>query len=920
MARSPVSSRPTGTVTFLFSDIEGSTMRWEHDRRAMNAALRRHDRVMRRSIEAHGGYIFKTVGDEFCSAFSNAQDALEAAVDAQRALAAEDFASVGGMRVRMALNTGSAEERDGDYFGPTVNRAARLMSIAHGGQVLVSASSVALLRGNIPPGTSLRDLGAHRLKDLGSEHVQQVVVAGLPDEFPSLRSPEAPPNNLPPQLTSFIGREMEVGEIKVLLESHRVVTLVGAGGAGKTRCATHVGGEVVQAYEDGVWFVELAPISDPTLIANAIAQALNVYPLPGKPVFDTVLHYLKYKRMLIVLDNCEHLIDEARNTITAIVRACSEIRILATSREPLNIGGELAFRMPSLPVPPADTALTPDAVLSYGAPALFAARAVAADSHFAVTASNVPAITEICRRIDGIPLAIELAAARIKVLSPMELAQKLDDRFRVLTGGDRAALPRQQTMRALIDWSYDLLTGQERATLRKFSIFAGGCTLATARAVCADASLDEMAVLDVLSSLVDKSLIQAELVRESTRYRLLESTRQYAREKLVESGEQPRVSRAHAEAFLTLAESLQDVSTVPDREWSAKADPEIDNWRAALEWTLGARNDVLLGQRLVVATRRTWSSTSVAEGLRWLQAALDSVDATTPPSVVADLDQTEALLKGVAGLHKASLAAAERALTRYKTLNDALGVAKARRQAGRSLVILGRIAEGEELLRDALEAFRRAGDAASIGAALDNLGIARGADNDISGARTFFAEALAVFKSIGADRLAVAVENNLAESEFHAGNPLESLRLANDALALSGPSSVAHRRALLLSNVAAYLIALSRYDEARERAREALAMARSLNYAAVMLWAMQRLANISMARSNAHRPRVAQLLGYVDAQVETLQLRREFTEQQEHDDVFDALRDILGQAACAGFMAEGRTWNEERAVTEALLL
>jgi predicted ATPase/class 3 adenylate cyclase len=597
-------------VAFLFSDIEGSTVRWERDRAVMATALSRHDELMRAALEARGAYIFKTVGDAFCAAFATTPDAIEAALEAQRAFAAEDFSAVEGLRVRMALHAGRSTERDGDYFGPAVNRVARLLAIGHGGQVLVSGTAADLLQGEMPSQCTLSDLGAHRLKDLAQpERVYQLVAPDLPETFPALRSLGYFANNLPAQLTSFVGREDVVSEIVALFEKHRLVTLVGTGGAGKTRCAIQVGAELLDRFGDGVWLAEFAPVSDSSLLASVVAQALSVQEHPNRPLLNTLTAYLKRKRLLLLFDNCEHVIGEAPAVATALLQACPDVRILATSREGLNVAGEQRYHMPSLSVPPADRALSALDALAFGAPLLFADRAISVDNRFAITDENVAYVAEICRRLDGIPLAIELAAARVKLLAPQRIAQMLDERFRVLTGGDRSALPRHQTMRALIDWSYDLLSEQERALFRKLSIFAGGFTLESAVATCRDAAMDEITVFDALSSLVDKSLVHAEPTEDGTRYRLLESTRQYARERLDESGEYDAIARAHGAAFLAFAEELDRTwESELDRVWIARAQPELENFRVALAWAFGPKGDAFLGQRLTGMLSQVWTS------------------------------------------------------------------------------------------------------------------------------------------------------------------------------------------------------------------------------------------------------------------------------------------------------------------------
>jgi predicted ATPase/class 3 adenylate cyclase len=924
----PSSARPTGTVTFLFSDIEGSTTRWEQYRDAMAEALARHDTLMRARLEARGAYVFKTIGDAFCAAFTSAQDAMAAALDAQRALVAEDFSAVNGLRVRMALHSGSVDERDGDYFGPTVNRVARLLAIGHGGQVLVSRACTELLQSGMPTNYSLRDLGAHRLKDLAQpEHVHQLLAPDLPETFPALLSLNYLSNNLPAQLTSFLGREDVVKQIEALLQRHRLVTLVGTGGAGKTRCAIQVGAELVDGSGDGVWLAELAPISDPSLVASVIARTLSVQESPNRPMLDTLLAYLKRKRLLLILDNCEHVMEQARIVVAAILRACADVHILATSREGLSIAGEQLYRMPSLSVPSVGQTLSPQDVLTYGAPLLFLDRAFSVDSRLALTDENLPHIAEICRRLDGIPLAIELAAARVSVLSPQQLALKLDERFRVLTRGDRSALPRHQTMHALIDWSYDLLSNEERALFRKLSIYAGDFTLESAAAVCGADAVDEIAILDLLSSLVDKSLVQAEAGGIETRYRLLESTRQYARQKLMDCGEYEAVARAHAAAYLALAEELDEAwETTSDRAWLGRAVPELENFRAAVGWAFGARGDVLMGERLTAALRLVWNSLATAEGLRWVQRALAAADEATPKYTIALLELTEAQLQGTLAQFKGEHAAAERAVSRYRELGDPRRFAFAQQLLGTALAKCGKVAEGEALLRQAVAEARALGVHRLTSAMLIDLAGARRDAGDVVGALPFYAEALAIARPIGAERVAALVAVNIAEVEFRGGDAVEALRLAGDVLpvfrALKGTRNAANAQC----NMAAYLLALARYEEARKSAREALAAARDTEFAVYIAFALQHLAAVGALRPSAKTQSgeehacAARVLGYVDARLSALEGLREYTEQQEYDKMLPALRDALGADGLAELMAEGSTWSEDQAVAEAMLI
>ena len=922
-----VSARPSGAVTFLFSDIEGSTVRWESAPDAMATALARHDALMREAIESNGGYVFKTMGDAFCAAFPSTPEATAAALDAQHALAAEDFSNVDGLRVRMALHSGNCDERDGDYFGPTVNRVARLLAIGHGGQVLLSRSCAEYLQG-VASQYALRDLGNHRLKDLSQpEYVYQLMAPDLPDAFPELLSLDHLSNNLPAQLTSFVGREEVMDEIKAMLAQHRLVTLVGAGGSGKTRCAIQAGAEMLDGSGDGVWLAELAPISDASLVPSAIARALNVQAPPHRPVLETLIGYLKRKRLLLILDNCEHVIEEARTVAASILRACPEVRILVTSREALNIDGEQLYRMPSLAVPPKTQILSPQDVLAFGASLLFSDRALSGNSRFALTDENVSHVAEICRRLDGIPLAIELAAARVKVLTPKQIAQMLDERFRLLTGGDRSALPRQQTMRALIDWSYDLLTGDERTLFRKLSIFAGGFTLEVAATVCSASEIDEIAMLDLLSSLVDKSLVQAEQGERGTRYRFLESTRQYARERLAEHEEYEAVAQAHAAAFLSFAEKLSGSwETTTDSEWFADVEPELENFRAALSWSLGARGDVLLGQRLAGALHQAWWSLATAEGRRWVQVARDLMGEGTPSPVIAALDLAEAELAASLVQYTASRTACERALARYGELGDPMGIAYAQRCLALALIFLGKIEEGEALLGPALSQARALGARRLTGVALQTMADARHSVGDVAEARRLHAEALANLRAVGAERTSGNVCVNLAEAEFHGGNPDEALRWANEALATHQKFHATRGVAFAQINITAYLTALGRFDEARVSARAAIGSARDAQLQVGTAWGLQHLAATVVLRpggpehAREERRRGARLLGYADARLTELESLREFTERQEYEKMLAALAVAFDADEIAELLREGSLWNEDQAVAEAMLI
>jgi predicted ATPase len=734
------------------------------------------------------------------------------------------------------------------------------------------------------------------------------------------------PNNLPIARTALIGREQEIAEITALLQVPGFVTLVGAGGIGKTRCALAVATTLLAEFADGVWFVDLAPVADPVLVPSSVAQALNLPLSPHREPLDIVVGYLKRKHLLLVLDNCEHLIKAARTVVATILQNAPEVHLLATSREGLHVAGEQQYRMPSLAVPPGDATLPADEVFTFGAARLFADRAFAVDRRFALTNDNAPSVSEICRRLDGIPLAIELAAARVNVLTPQQLARKLDERFRVLTGGDRSALARHQTMRALIDWSYDLLSEHEQTVFRTLSIFAGGCTLQTATAVCGER--DEIAMLERLSSLVEKSLLQAEPSENGARYTLLESTRQYARERLLERGEETAVAHAHAGALLTLANELDGLAeTTPERAWNAQVEPELENWRAALAWTLVGRGDVTVGGQLAGTLRMVWYRFAPAEGRRWVRLAAQTVDAVADEAVVAALELAEANLDGALSEHRPGYAAAERAIARYRHLGDERGIIRAQGQAGRALLHLDRVTDGEALLLAALDTANALGLHWTAGVILDGLATAREFASDVEGARTRYAQALTFAQSSGFECLAASIALNRGELEFRSGDATTALQLCGEALEIGRALRDARGIAISLINSAAYLIALRRYDEARTTVREGLTLARDLQREVSFVFALQHSAAITglrpredEARADEEPARAALLLGYANARLVALDVKRQYTEQQEYDKLLPALRDALGDDELQKLMADGAAWSEDRAVAEALLV
>jgi predicted ATPase/class 3 adenylate cyclase len=787
---SPGSSlRPVGTVTFLFTDIEGSTRLWEHHPEEMQRALARHDVLLREAIEGNGGYVFKTVGDAFCAAFANAPEALAASVTAQQTLAGEPWPAVTPVRVRMALHTGTAEERDSDYFGPVLNRVARLLSTGHGGQTLVSAATYELIRDSLPKDVRLRDLGQHQLKDLvRAEQVYQIIPADLPEDFPPLKSLNNTPNNLPQQMTSFIGREKEVVAVGEMLAVNRLLTLTGAGGAGKTRLALQVAAEMLDHYPDGVWLVELASLSDPSLIPQTVARAVGIREQAGESIEQTLTDGLRSRNLLLVLDNCEHLLSACAHLVTALLRVCPGLRVLATSREPLGLSGEHVFRVPSLSVPDMSQGQSAawESMSQFEAVRLFIDRATSVKADFAVNNQNAPALASVCARLDGIPLAIELAAARVRSLTVEDINTKLDQRFRLLTGGSRTALPRQQTLRSLIDWSYDLLNETEKALLCRLSVFAGGWTLEAAEGICAGETVEDWEILDLLTSLSDKSLVIAETSGMNVRYRLLETVRQYAQERLRERGEEAVWRDRHLACFLALAEEAEPQLAGADQQtWLERLATDHDNLRAALEWSgessTGGGTD---GLRLAGALWRFWRVRGhLTEGREYLSRALTVAGTGADAAVRAKAVNQAGYLAWAQGDTASARGFYEAALSLRREIGDRQGIAASLNGLGNVAYNEGNRAAARSLYNESLMIQRELGDQWGIANALNNLGVVAFEQRDFAVARALYEENLAIRRATG-DRWGVAVSlNNLGNVAYKQGDIRAARSLYEESLA-----------------------------------------------------------------------------------------------------------------------------------------
>ncbi|MFN2464692.1 MAG: AAA family ATPase [Candidatus Dormibacteria bacterium] len=748
-------------ITFMLTDVEGSTRMWERDAIAMRAALSRHDALIQEAVTRHNGELLRSrgEGDSSFSVFGDAISAAAAAVDIQLGLAAEPWPAGLSLKVRIALHVGEAELREGDYYGSDVNRCARLRSLAVGGQTLMSAAAQARTAQHMPEGAYLIDLGSHRLKDLTEpERIYQISHPDLPSDFPELRGLEAVPNNLPVKLTSFIGRDREVADLTDILRGSRLVTLTGTGGCGKTRLALEVAAGLSDAFPDGVWFVELSSTTEPALVSSVVAAALGIGERPAPPgsaaaadpgaaVRDAVVAHLAGRRTLLLLDNCEHLLSAVAETSSKLLEAVRGLTVLATSRELLGVPGEVSWRVPSLAAPNPAHLPRLEEFGAFPAVRLFIDRARLHDREFTVTAANQAAVAQVCASLSGIPLALELAAARVRVLSVQQIADRLDDQFRLLTSAVRPGLSRQATLRATVDWSHNLLDAAEAAVFRRLAVFSGGWSLEAAEAVCGRGPAED--ILDLLGRLVDKSLVVRDAGGGHSRFRLLEPIRQYALQKLEESGDLEAVRREHLRWFTGLArESAERLKGAGQEATLEQLDAEVENIRAALELAISRR--LPEGLEVAGSLRLYWLYRSMlSEGRSWIEAALAASPGASP-DLRADalmgagrLAQQMYDIPAAEGFHRAALQLAE-------SENLAVRAAQATRYLAMTAHFAGRLQEATEAFADAIARARASTDPYLLAVAL--LDAAHCAVESGRDPTDLVTEGIAIANSLGDDR------------------------------------------------------------------------------------------------------------------------------------------------------------------------
>jgi predicted ATPase/class 3 adenylate cyclase len=906
-----------GVRTFLFTDIEGSTEKWEREPARMAQAVACHDELIRAAVEAHRGRVVKSTGDGVYAVFGDPLGGIGAAVDVQSEL--RDSAATAGIPlvVRCGLHSGEAEVRANDFFGRTLNRAARIMNAAYAGQVIVSRSVAEVVAGRLPKDISLRDLGALRLKGLAvPERVYQVIHPSLRDDFPPLRSMEATPNNIPQKLTSFIGRERELTELEGLLQSTRLLTLVGMGGLGKTRLSLAVGVQVMDSFDDGAWFADLASIREPSLVVSEVAKALGVREEPGRRLVESVCAHLKPRKTLLILDNCEQVIRAAAEVANVILAEAPDVRIIATSREPLRVPGEQIY--PVLPLPMPERAEGIEVLSRSAAVRLFVERAQLHRHSFSLDEHNALQVAELVARLEGIPLALELAAARVRSLAVADINARLNDRYKLLTGGGPVLQERQQTLRALVDWSYDLLSEQERVALNRLSIFAGGFDLSAAEQICGVDPLPPEDIFDLLSSLVDKSLVTNEERVDGTRYRMLETLRDYGREKLQRAGESTVIAARHCEHYFAMAKAAnRGLTGGQQQEWTRRMETELDNVRAAIALALAGGANPLIAVKIAVAMQSFWMfGGRVSEGRGCVRAML-----ALPEVQESDRAQAFALYVGAAlATAQGDYAEARRMLERCLTLRRSLGnkveVAAALSTLSWALVHTGDIEPAREREEEAMALFRQLRDRLGEAIAHQHLGqICIYAEDELR-ARHHVEQSLAIGGEIKHVEIQSECERMLGELALGDGDVAEASRRVACSLALCHYAGDKRGEATALWWLGRVDLIAANLARARIRLSGALRAFRAFEMRAEMLDCVEDYA--AMARLDGAVDDAVRLWGAAASSRQRHGLVRKPIAERRWLDELAALRERLGDRVFHETWSQGQAWDINEAVRQIL--
>jgi predicted ATPase/class 3 adenylate cyclase len=785
----------SAVTTHFFTDIQGSTRLWETEPDRMRPALARHDQLTRSTVLSHHGQVVKTIGDGAQAVFDDPLDAVRAAVDLQRALSDPEATAGLQLRVRCGMHVGLEEVRDNDYFGPSVNRTARIMDVAHGGQVLLSEAVADQIAGRLDGGIGLLDLGTVRLRDLErAERVFQVLHPELQRDFPPLRSLEATPNNLPLQVSSFIGRERELLDVETMLGRSRLLTLVGPGGIGKTRLSLQTAADTMHAYPDGAWFVELAPLTDARLVPQAVASVLGVKQ-GVKPVLELLAEFTRTRCLLVILDNCEHVVQGCAELASRLLQSAPKLRILASSREPLRIAGELSYPLRPLTTPDASRTFIASTLHQYESARLFIQRVTAVQPALRISERDAQSIATICQRLDGIPLALELAAGRARSLPLDKIAERLAESFRLLTRGDPSALPRQQTLRASIDWSYEPLPEAERSLLRRLAVFSGGCTLEAAEAVCSGGQVRAHEIVDLLGRLVEKSLVIADL--DQGRYRLLDTMREYAAERLAETSEGPDVRALHQAYYLGIVEQPGgSADRNRSQAWFSQLDVEWGNLLAAFESSKESEGGAQTALRMTSAAKYWLIARGYfGTGYRMTAEALARAGAQPRNALRSRALLAASELAFLTGFYAESEAYARESLGIAEELGDPARIAESNRIVGYACLARRQPVAARGHFGESLELSRRLKDRTLLAAALNALGELHRTLRQPGQARPLYEEAVALDREVG-DRRRLAVHLcNLSSVLIESGLQREAAATMLEAMQIAveiGSRQVGH--------------------------------------------------------------------------------------------------------------------------------
>lgn len=937
---------PGGTVTFLFTDIEGSTRLSQEFPDSLHTALDRHHAILEKSITSNNGFVFDIVGDAFCCAFENTEDAVKSAVEIQTRLSEERWDKA-VIKIRIGIHSGKAEWNGNTYMGYiTLARSARVMSAAYGEQILISEDAFALLknphalRGNGDENISFRDLGERRLKDVIQPiRLYQITAQGLREDFPPLKTLDARANNLPIQLTSFIGRDSIIRELKDELKKSRLITIIGTGGNGKTRTALQTGAEIIDEFANGVFIAELAPITDESLIVQSVMNSLGIKEEAGKSPEEALVNYLKEKEMLIILDNCEHLIKSSAVLAEKILKNCSGIKIIATSREALNCRGELVYKLPALSVPDLSDKNSPEKLSQYESVRLFIERALMLRSDFRVTNENAPALAGICSRLDGIPLAIELAAARTKLLSVEKIHERLDDMFKLLSGGKRTDMPKQQTLKAMIDWSHNLLSEKEKTFWARLSIYSGGWTLESCEEICSDSVIEEAEILDLLAQLTEKSIVIYDESRE--RYKMLETIREYGKSKLMESGEYLKYTENHLKYFSSFAKQASFRGDEAKTRIN-KISPEHNNLIAAIEsFTKGTQKELCAG--IADSLRIFWEiKGDYSTGLRLMEILFADTEGISKKNLAnlylnyssfsrsvgsyensrkygikgmeLNFETGEAMgkilslqnmgnIEAVSGNFDEAEKYFEQGLALSRESDFISGIAFALNNIGNIWLLRGDYEKAERYLNESLEYHNKSGDKRNVCFALDSLGNMMKERGEFEKSREYLTKCLEISREIG-DKSGIAFTCfNLAGLYFSMGEHEKAQMFNEESLKLRLEIGDKPGIAYSLNNIAMTLFIRKKYEQAEIYHKKSLKMRLELGDKHAILLSFESFLHLFEIKKNFIS--AARLLGVIDSSFKKLGLLKNIEETEALNNTKNNVKEMLGEEAFMKHYSEG---------------